>query len=228
VYPLLDKIYSSKIDSKPHNAFYDRPNTLSLLPDVNNKRILDAGCGPGKYAEILIARGGKVTGIDLSENMIEEAILRNKGRGSFRIHDITKPLDFLEAGSIDIIVCPLVLNYIKDWNQPLREFHRVLAPGGLLIISMQHPFFDYLYFRSKNYFEVEKVKSTWKGFGEPIEVESYRKPISHHINDLTANGFIIDKILEPLPSPEFKEFDEQGYEELMTFPGFMCIRTVKK
>jgi SAM-dependent methyltransferase len=228
VYQRLAKIYSSKIDYKPHNAYYDRPNTLSLLPDVSNKKILDAGCGPGKYAEILIARGAQVIGIDLSENMIEEAILRNHGKGSFRIHDITTPLDFLKDGSMDIVICPLVLNYVKDWNQPLQEFNRVLAPGGLLVLSMQHPFFDFIYFKTKNYFEVEKVKSTWRGFGDPIEVESYRKPLSHYLNDLIANGFIIDRLLEPLPSPEFKEFDEEGYEELMSFPGFMCIRAIKK
>jgi ubiquinone/menaquinone biosynthesis C-methylase UbiE len=228
VYQQLAKTYSSKIDYKPHNAFYDRPNTLSLLPEVENKKILDAGCGPGKYAEILMARGAEVTGIDLSDNMIEEAKARNKGKGAFHVHDITTPLHFLADNSFDIVICPLVLNYIKDWNQPLSEFHRVLIPGGLLVISMQHPFFDYIYFRSKNYFEAEKVKCTWRGFGDPIEVESYRKPLSNHINDLIVNGFLIDKMLEPLPSPEFREQDEKGYEELMQFPGFLCIRAVKK
>jgi ubiquinone/menaquinone biosynthesis C-methylase UbiE len=227
VYQQLARSYSDKIDFKPHNAFYDRPNTLSLLPDVKNKKILDAGCGPGKYAEILLTRGADVTGIDLSENMIEEAIARNKGKGSFRVHDITAPMDFLEDNSFDIVICPLVLNYIKDWNKPLSEFNRVLVSGGMLVLSIQHPFFDYIYFKAANYFEAEKVKCTWRGFGEPIEVESYRKPISHYINDLIGNGFLIDKMLEPLPLPEFKDLDKEGYEELITFPSFLCVRALK-
>lgn len=228
VYQQLAKVYSSKIDYKPHNAFYDRPNTLSLLPEVNNKKILDAGCGPGKYAEILMARGAEVTGIDFSDNMVEEARTRNKGKGDFRVHDLTQPIHFLQDEKMDIVLCTLVLNYIKDWNEPLREFHRILVPGGLLVLSIQHPFFDYTYFKSKNYFAVEKVTSTWRGFGIPIEVECYRKPMSQHINDLIANGFAIDQVLEPLPLPEFAEFDPEGYEELMSFPSFLCIRAVKK
>ena len=47
--------YNAKIDYKPHNAYYDRPNTLKLIGEVKDKSILDAACGPGKYAEILIS-----------------------------------------------------------------------------------------------------------------------------------------------------------------------------
>ncbi len=54
-YEKMAEKYKELIDDhKPHNAYYDRPNTLQLLPDVNGEIILDAACGPGKYAEILI------------------------------------------------------------------------------------------------------------------------------------------------------------------------------
>jgi len=48
--------YNTKIDNKPHNAFYDRLNTPKLIGQVNDKSFLNAACGPGKYAEILISR----------------------------------------------------------------------------------------------------------------------------------------------------------------------------
>ena len=47
---------NTKIDNKPHNAFYDRLNTPKLIGQVNDKSFLNAACGPGKYAEILISR----------------------------------------------------------------------------------------------------------------------------------------------------------------------------
>ncbi len=45
VYDKLAKSYNEKIDTKPHNAHYDRPAVQSLVPDVENKTVLDAGCG---------------------------------------------------------------------------------------------------------------------------------------------------------------------------------------
>ena len=46
----LAEMYSKKVGTKAHNALYERPATLSLLPPVAGKRVLDAGCGPGVYA----------------------------------------------------------------------------------------------------------------------------------------------------------------------------------
>ena len=54
---MLADDYARLIDTKPHNAYYERPATLALLPDVNGMHVLDAGCGPGIYAEELLKRG---------------------------------------------------------------------------------------------------------------------------------------------------------------------------
>ena len=45
-YETLAEAYAAVVDTKPHNAYYERPATLSLLPEVRGKRVLDAGCGP--------------------------------------------------------------------------------------------------------------------------------------------------------------------------------------
>jgi 2-polyprenyl-3-methyl-5-hydroxy-6-metoxy-1,4-benzoquinol methylase len=47
--------------------------TLSLLPDVNSRRVLDAGCGPGFYSEWLIEHGAEVVAVDAGLKMIELA-----------------------------------------------------------------------------------------------------------------------------------------------------------
>ena len=47
----LADAYAARVDTKAHNAFYDRPAVLSLLPPLEGKRVLDAGCGPGVYAD---------------------------------------------------------------------------------------------------------------------------------------------------------------------------------
>lgn len=224
---MADK-YNELIDHKPHNAYYDRPNTLQLLPDVNGKIILDAACGPGKYAEILLEKGAIVKGFDISPRMVELAIRRNPGKGEFFVHDLSGNFSMMEDHSCDIVLCALAMHYIEDWTLTIQEFHRVLKNTGILVLSIEHPFFEYTFFNSRKYFEIENVKCTWKAFGQPVEVNSFRRPLSECITPLTDNGFYIDKLVEPKPTREFERLDPEHFKELNAFPAFMCIRSVKK
>lgn len=224
---IADK-YNELIDHKPHNAYYDRPNTVQLLPNVKGKTILDVACGPGKYAEILINKGAKLIGFDFSPKMVELAIKRNNGKGEFFVHDFSKHFSMVERNSCDIILCALALHYIKDWTITIKEFHRVLKDNGTLVISIEHPFNDYIFFKSNKYFDIENVKCIWKGFGQSIEMNSFRRPLYECISPLTDNGFYIDKLVEPKPTKEFKQLDSRHYKELNQFPAFVCIRAVKK
>jgi ubiquinone/menaquinone biosynthesis C-methylase UbiE len=227
-YESLAEKYDELIDHKPHNAYYDRPNTLSLIQEVQSKRILDAACGPGKYAEVLLSKGAVITGFDISPNMVDLAIKRNKGVGSFFVHDMSEPLDMLENNFFDIVLCALALHYVPDWTLTMKEFCRVLKPGGILVISIEHPFFEYNFFNSNNYFNIEHVSCVWKGFGKPVNINSFRRPLSSCLQPITDNGFYIDKIVEPRPVKEFEQLDPRHFKELNEFPGFLCIRAIKR
>ncbi len=227
-YEALATSYNAQIDHKPHNAYYDRPNTLSLIKNISGKSILDAACGPGKYAEILHSKGASVTGFDISTQMIKHAKQRNKASGHFFVHDMSDPLSMLDNNTFDIVLCALAMHYIDDWNATIKEFCRVLKPHGQLVISIEHPFFEYTYFNSETYFEVEAVKCTWSGFGKPIEINSYRRSLQDCITPLTNNGFYIDKLLEPKPVKAFEDLDPKHYKELNAFPAFLCLSAIKR
>lgn len=227
-YEHLAIAYASAIDTKPHNAYYERPATLSLLPDVDGKRVLDAGCGPGIYSEWLLERGAQVIGVDASPKMVELARQRTGNRADIRQADLAAPLSFVETASIDLIISPLVLEYVRDWRATFQEFNRVLRNGGHLIVSVTHPFFDFSYFRSQNYFATEHVSSQWTGFA-PVRVTmpTYRRSLQETLNPFAENGFQIEKILEPLPTEDFLKADARHYRELMKQPCFLCIRARK-
>lgn len=227
-YNLLANSYNKLIDNKPHNAYYDRPNTLKLFNDVKGKSVLDAACGPGKYAEILLEKGANVTGFDLSTEMIKYAKERNVNQGSFFVHDLSQPLAMIDDGSFDYVLCALALHYIEDWTSTIKEFFRVLKTNGQLIISIEHPFFEYNYYKAIDYFKTEPVKTAWNGFGKPIEMNSYRRPLLDCLLPLTDNGFYIDKLVEPKPTKEFESLDPKHFKELNAFPAFMCVRGIKK
>jgi ubiquinone/menaquinone biosynthesis C-methylase UbiE len=227
-YETLAEAYAAAIDTKPHNAYYERPATLSLMPEVKGKRVLDAGCGPGIYSEWLIEHGAEVVAVDASPKMIELARQRLGPTADVRQADLSKPLTFLHDSSFDIVLCPLVLEYIEDWHSTFAEFYRVLRPGGHFIFSVTHPLFDYLYYKSDKYFETELVGSTWRGFASVrVYMPSFRRSLGATLSPLVEAGFCLEKILEPKPTPEFKKADPKDYEKLSQQPCFLCLRARK-
>jgi len=227
-YEALAEAYAAVIDTKPHNAYYERPATLSLMPEVKGKRVLDAGCGAGIYSEWLIERGAEIVAFDASPKMVELAKQRLGSKADVRQADLGKPLTFLHDSSFNIVLCPLVLEYIEDWHATFAEVYRVLLQGGHFVFSVTHPFFDYIHFKSSNYFQTELVGGEWRGF-ESVRVymPSYRRSLEATLSPLMEAGFSLERILEPKPTDEFKKADPKHYEELSQQPCFLCVRARK-
>lgn len=227
-YSRLADAYAARIGSKAHNAYYDRPAVISLLPPVEGKRVLDAGCGPGVYAEWLADRGASVVGIDVCPRMVELARLRLGDRASVIEADLGQPLDFLPPTSFDVVVSALAMDYVRDWDAAFREFFRVLRDGGHFIFSAEHPsdvFYDH--HPNGNYFEVERVECEWRAFVTRVRMPSYRRPLQAMLGPLLEAGFLLERLLEPRPVPEFRDQDPRDYEKLMRQPGFICLRARK-
>ncbi len=227
-YETLAESFASQVDTKPHNAYYERPATLSLLPEVKGKRILDAGCGPGVYAEWLADQGAEVVALDVSPKMIEFAKERLGEKATVLRADPGQPLYFLPDASFDLVLSALALDYIEDWGSTFREFFRVLRQSGHFIFSISHPFADFLLSKTENYFRTELVEWEWTGLGIPVRVPAYRRPLSAVVNPLLEAGFTVERMLEPTPTEQFKQADPKGYEELSKQPGFLCIRAAKR
>jgi SAM-dependent methyltransferase len=141
--------------------------------------------------------------------------------------DVGQPLYFLGNETFDIVLSALTLDYVSDWAKVFREFFRVLIRPGYLIFSVSHPFADFLLYRSENYFQTEMVEWEWTGFDIPVRVPAYRRPLSAVLNPLLEAGFVLERILEPTPTEQFKQEDPKGYEQLSRQPGFLCTRAAK-
>lgn len=207
-----------------YNAHYDRPACLALLGEVEGRTVLDAACGPGLYAEELVSRGATVIGLDISPRMVELATERVPA-GDFRVHDLSAPLDWLPDQSVDLVLFALALEYLDDRPAALREFHRVLRPGGALVLSRQHPTGDWLR-HGGNYFEARVIEETWsKGW----QVRYWLSPLEQTCDELRQAGFLIEQLREPRPTQRANELDPERYQRLSTQPtGFLAIRAVPR
>jgi SAM-dependent methyltransferase len=95
-------------------------------------KILDAGCGPGEMAAMLMQRGYEVWGIDIAEPMVRHARERSSAN-RFRVGDIER-IPFPDS-TFDGVVCLGVLEYLDSDAKALTEIGRVLKPGGKAVVS---------------------------------------------------------------------------------------------
>lgn len=215
--------FAAEATHSAYNAHYDRPAVLDLLGDLTDRVVLDAGCGPGLYVTELLARGAHVIGIDASANMIDLARRHTAGQITLRQHDLTQPLYWLPNNTADIALLALVIHYIDDRVALLRELHRVLRPGGHLIVSTSHPTADW-HSAGGSYFDSGWVQQQWSC---GITHRFWRQPLHAWCTEFTTASFTIDAITEHQPTTEMARTHPSEYETLTRAPGFIAFRLTK-
>ena len=116
---------------------------LGHLKRPNGAKVLDYGCGRGDLSLYILAQGGEVNGIDISSVYIQDAAQRcgeagyDRSRFKFYVMD-AHAMDF-PANFFDIVVGLGILHHL-DSDVALSEIHRVLKPGGRVLL--QEPLAD--------------------------------------------------------------------------------------
>ncbi|WP_326646982.1 class I SAM-dependent methyltransferase [Streptosporangium sp. NBC_01755] len=204
--------FADEAAGSAYNALYDRPTVLDLIGDVDGRRVLDAGCGPGLYLTELIARGADAIGFDQSADMVRHARRRLGPAVPVRRHDLDEPLDWLPDATIDLILATLVIHYVHDRVAALRELHRVLRPQGRLVLSTSHPAADWLA-DGGSYFDARHVDETWSC---GLLHRYWRQPLQYWVEEFTAADFTIEHLVEHRPVPEMAHRYPAEYAK---FPG---------
>lgn len=128
-------LWAPTYPARPHNKLMEveQAAMLELLADVSAKTVLDAGCGTGRYLDLLRRRNAFAIGVDSSPAMLS----RVTGASALICGDLYA-LPFT-AESVDAVVCGLALGDVSDLVLAISEFARVLRPGGSLLYSVVHP-----------------------------------------------------------------------------------------
>jgi SAM-dependent methyltransferase len=115
----------TKIKLSPENVFEEKLRQIVIAGD----RILDAGCGTGKFFSMEFARraGCRLVGTDLRGDLSVNSEI------DFGVRAELNALPFAD-GSFDVVNCRLVIEHVDFPDAVLKEFYRVLKPGGRLAI----------------------------------------------------------------------------------------------
>jgi SAM-dependent methyltransferase len=208
-------------DGKPFTVYYERPFITANLPNLRGKRVLDLGCATGYYSKYCLDQGAEVISVDVSQKMVNHTETLCDNSIKSYVHDIAKPFSFVDADSIDVVICSLVLHYIENWTETLNEFHRMLKNGGTCLISTHHPINDYTHFNQDDYFSKRLIEDEWKGFITPIKVKYFVRSLSEYIQPMLDCKLKLKKIVEPQPAGSLKEKDGRIFDRLQKKPCFL-------
>ncbi len=207
---LYGRLYDGINYSFPYRKLlWDALTELDLEP---NHKLLDAGCGTGNFEIFLAEKNAppvKIEAVDFSTAMLSRA--QRKCKHFKHIHfsqaDLNQELDFPDC-TFDRVLCINVLYALKDPGFTLREFSRVLKPGGKIVIANPKPGFKVGTIVQDHF---KRIRNIW---GIARQIWSVSKTLvllpTMGLAPIILNVFIIQK------KGEKKEYHFLPKEDLLT------------
>ena len=216
--------------------YLNNPRFFNILPDISGLTGLDVGCGEGYNTRIFAQKGAIMTGIDISEELINEA----------KNYEVREPLniEYKASSALDIpfkdnsfnfVVSTMALMDMANIKKPMIEIYRVLKKGGFFQFSILHPCFSSTYNEwtydkmgkkvgmvCKGYFDEDhEFVEEWI-FGDAPRsltdkmkkflVPRFQRTLSTWVNTIINSGFQIKKFHEPHVSKEAIEKHPSLYD----------------
>lgn len=144
----FDKVYGGKGPENYERHFVPAigaplADDLVEIADIRpGERVLDVACGTGVVARLAAQRvgaNGTVAGLDLNPGMLAVARSATPSGMTIQWHEASAEKMPLPDASFDIVLCQMGLQFVPDKSAVLREMHRILAPGGRLILNVPGP-----------------------------------------------------------------------------------------
>ncbi len=230
-----DRIYSELADhyarssaSAAPNALYDRPTILELAGPLAGRCVLELGCAAGHLTAELVRNGAQVLALDKSEQMVAFARERVGERARVEVADLSQPLESVADESMDLATASLVLHYLADWRQVLSEVFRSLRPGGVFVMSVQHPVAGWLLSDQTDYGRIELIDENWTVDGIPVVAHMWRRPMEEVLMPLLEQGFVIESVRDPAPDFSASDMPDQRMREAFNgSPLFIFVRAIR-
>ncbi len=227
------KIIRENLD--PFRLVVTNKAILQSLKGKKKLKILDAGCGEGYLSRILVKKGHRVWGIDISDKLIRAAKdeERRKPLGiKYFVGNFIKtnfPPNFF-----DFIISHQTINETLFPERVIAEFQRLLKHKGKLVLLFLHPCFGLQEPRLGkklnvlDYFQKKLLKKKFlvSGLWSPVPDKHIHLPLEKWIEIITKKGFLISQITEPHPPLNLIK-KNKWWTEHFKRPMFILIGAIK-
>ena len=249
--PNVKEIYNkqsigwSRTEPSIVSDFTGRPSTIELCGDVEGKEILDLGCGEGYCSRILAKKKpAKITGIDISEEMINRALERESSENLGISYLCENAADYqFQEKSYDLILGMFIFNYVplQVMRDILSNVHSSLKENGEMVFAVPHPSLAFIrkensapfYFDQGelNYFSAKDIElegKIWRRSGEALNVRSYHKTFEDYVSAINDAGFSkIIEMKELYVTDDILKVDPKFFEELVGVPLHVAFKIKK-
>ena len=213
-----------------HDAYwYYRCSFLDDIVPAPGPRTIEIGCGEGRVARDLAARGHRVWAVDTSRTLLRAARDADS-TGSYALAD-GAALPFAD-GCFDVAVAYNALQVVADMPASVGEAARVLVPGGSLCVCIVHPLSDMGRFLGDSpdapfglrhsYFGIERVEDTVERDGFTMTFRGWSYALEDYSRALEAADLRVVAIREPRPVGA-----PTRYERWQRVPMFLNLRATK-
>jgi len=187
----------------------NNPGMFRIIGNVKHQLVLDVACGEGYNTRMLARKGARVSGIDLSQRLLEYARLQEEKDGLGIDYFVTDSADLsrFPAERFDLVTCFMAMMDIEHYDKAIGEIARVMKDDGRFVFSITHPCFEYSLKSGKmeitaRYFEARSERVPWnmKRLLRPFETTSFHRTLTDYSNALNGHGLLIRRLLEPKPT----------------------------
>jgi 2-polyprenyl-3-methyl-5-hydroxy-6-metoxy-1,4-benzoquinol methylase len=209
------------------------PEVIKLSREADLSLVFDGGCGTGTLTEILAKQASEVVAVDISRRSI--AIAQNspsKGRNvKYLVASIERFSEHYDGNPFSLAVLNVMLQDTPTLRATLSAVSALLRPSGVLVATLTHPCFwpQYWGYARAEWFRYERetaIEAPFRisGVRRPAGLTThFHRPLSQYFEALDANGFALQRLREPMPSPRL----EQTYSRRWRFPRFLSLRCTR-
>ena len=182
---------TNDVDYEATVAFYEE---ILRREGVTPRTVVDLACGTGSVTEILARKGYRVTGVDMSEEMLTEAAMKTMDMEQPPMYSCQLLQNLRLPRGVDMAVCALdSLDYIldpEDCKEAIRRAYKALNPGGIFIFDVNTP--EKLRAMDDQIFldEDDEVYCVWRGeFDEETNICSYGMDLFQREGNMWRRSF---------------------------------------